>query len=335
MEIFLQPKVQELQEVIVESYDKDGWEKWGTIFLNNFIGTSVFASDCRLLNKDAVKLRLIKKRNTVRATATDQLVIENKALGYILKYDLMLFEYNLNTREFIYQGYPFFEEMQTTRKGQEKRWIENRQTAYYGSLMHFMRSLDDDRLKEQQFEVREWVDIPVAERKRVKEIYQAQSKKLAYKKTTVMKGSYSVQINETDTGVIIHPDSLAYYQSIIKQENEENILINILLTSKDLVHNADSGRVGLNYKPHIQVIYLPKKNPLEYQQYVSLSYRFAPVRSDIYRSADQPIFVLSNGSYYEGYYEGTSLITGGYWSWWEKMCNKLPYDYVPPSLNKK
>lgn len=331
MEIFLQPKVQELQEVIVESFDKDGWEKWGDLFLNNFIGTSSFAGDCKLLNKDAVKLRLIKKRNTVRATASDQLVIQNNALGYILKYDLTLFEYNLDTREFVYQGYPFFEEMQATRKGLEKRWNENRQRAYYGSLMHFMRSVHDDKLKEQQFEVREWINIPPAERQRVKEIYTAQSKKLIFKKTTIIKDNgYMLSVNEKDTSRIIHPDSLAYYQSIIKQADEENILINILLTSKSLSYNADSGRVGLNYKPHIQVIYLPKKNPLEYQRYVPLSYRFAAVRSDIYRSADQPIFVLPNGSYYEG----ASLITGGYWSWWEKMCNKLPYDYAPPLKNK-
>jgi len=257
-------------------------------------------------------------------------VIENNALGYILKYDLSLFEYNLDTREFVYQGYPFFEEMPVNRKGLEKRWIENRQTAYYGSLMHFMRSLHDDQLKEQQFEVREWINIPDREKKRVKEIYQAQSKKVTYKKTTVTKGNYVLSVNEKDTTNIIHPDSLAYYQSIIKQADEENILINILLTSKDLIDKTNSGPVRLNYKPHIQVIYLDKKNPLEYQPYVPPSYRFAPVRSDIYRSADQPIFVLPNGSYYEG----ASLITGGYWAWWEKMCNKLPFDYMPPVKNK-
>jgi len=240
--------------------------------------------------------------------------------------NIILIRGNLFTRVIL-----FFEEMQATRNGLEKRWNENRQTAYYGSLMHFMRSLHDDKLKEQQFEIREWIDIPVVERKRVKEIYQAQSRKLIFKKTTIIKDNgYILSVNEKDTTNIIHPDSLAYYQSIIKQPGQENILINILLKANDLAHDADSGRLRLNYKPHIQVAYRPKKNPPEYQRYLPVDSRFLPVTSEIYRSSDQPIFVLPNGSYYEG----ASLITGGYWSWWEKMCNKLPYDYVPPIKNK-
>jgi hypothetical protein len=90
------------------------------VFMDNFIGTSEFAEDCRLVNKEVLRLRLSKKTNTLKASAAEQLIIENNALGYILKYDLTRFEYNFDTQEFLYQGYPFFEEMVTTKKSSKK-----------------------------------------------------------------------------------------------------------------------------------------------------------------------------------------------------------------------
>jgi len=36
----LQPKDNNLENIIVRSYEKNGWERWGFLFTNNFIGTS-------------------------------------------------------------------------------------------------------------------------------------------------------------------------------------------------------------------------------------------------------------------------------------------------------
>ena len=125
LEIILKPRVIELQEVIVESYDKDGWEKWGNIFLTHFMGTSPFAEQCRLLNKGTLKFRFNKKNNLLRVSADEPLLIENKALGYVLRYNLAHFEYNFTEHIFFYGGYPFFEQMKTNRVGLQKKWIEN------------------------------------------------------------------------------------------------------------------------------------------------------------------------------------------------------------------
>lgn len=119
--VLLQPKVNELQEVIVEPYDKNGWERWGDFFIENFIGTSAFARDCKLLNRDVIKFRFSKKKNKLEVIANDRLVIENHALGYVLKYDLTRFEYDFGTRIFLYQGYPLFEEMESKRSGRLKQ----------------------------------------------------------------------------------------------------------------------------------------------------------------------------------------------------------------------
>jgi hypothetical protein len=101
LQIILQPKVVELQEVVVEAYDKDGWYKWGNIFADNFMGTSAFASDCKLYNWQSLRFHFNKKLNTVTVTTDEQLIIENNALGYLLKYSLTRFEYDLTNRIFL------------------------------------------------------------------------------------------------------------------------------------------------------------------------------------------------------------------------------------------
>ena len=77
LEVVLKPKINELQEVTVEPYEKNGWDKWGSFFIENFIGSSAFATDCKLQNHGMVKFRFNKKQNTLKAFADDRLVIEN------------------------------------------------------------------------------------------------------------------------------------------------------------------------------------------------------------------------------------------------------------------
>lgn len=154
LEIILTPKIKELEEVIVESYEKNGWEKWGTFFMNNLIGKTPNALECILLNSEVVKFRFDKKENIIRAFADEPLVIRNEALGYELKFDLSLFEFNFRANIFYYQGYPLFIDLVTNRKGKEKRWLQNRQETYLGSMMHFMRSLYRNQLVEDGFELR-------------------------------------------------------------------------------------------------------------------------------------------------------------------------------------
>lgn len=154
LEIVLKPKVNDLQEIVVEPYDKNGWEKWGNFFKNNLIGKTPNSFDCELKNPEVVKFRFKKKENILKAIADEPLVIENKALGYILKYSLTAFEFNFTTNIFYYQGYPFFTEMETDSPSKIKKWQRNRVDAYQGSLMHFMRAVFRNRIAEEGFEVR-------------------------------------------------------------------------------------------------------------------------------------------------------------------------------------
>ena len=148
------PKEKSMQEVsIVASNEvKDGWQKYGQFFTDNFIGKSEFSQQTTIKNPEVLKFYFSKKRNRLKVLASEPLVVENFALGYNIKFaiDSFTYEYENNTAQFV--GYPLFEEMQgTAEKG--TLWMQNRSKAYSGSQLHFMRSLYNRTLADEGFEV--------------------------------------------------------------------------------------------------------------------------------------------------------------------------------------
>lgn len=317
LEVSLKPKVNELQEVVVEPYEKDGWTKWGQFFLDNFIGTSANAKDCKLVNKDIVKFRLDKKTNTLKAFAADRLVIENSALGYVLKYDLTRYEYNFNTHIQLFQGYPLFEEMQSKRSGPRQRWLKHRQDAYYGSMMHFMRSLYRNRLIEEHFEVRKLIKKTDAEKQRVKARYQA------YLHSGIKSTNGKIEIGAPREE--LPADTLAYYKQLSQQPESFSILIDRILPGDSLGYFIDSTTAWFNFTNHLQVTYPLKKVPAEYYTYMREKPIDQPQVSELFMLDNRGLIVLANGSYFEP----TAVICSGYWGWSERIATMLPNDYKP------
>jgi hypothetical protein len=129
---------------------EDGWNKYGQFFLDNFIGTTPYASQCTLENKDALKFYFYKKRNKLRVKAKEELIVMNNALGYKIKFQLDSFVYEYGTNVSTYAGYPLFEEMQGTPE-QQQTWKNNRDYTYAGSRLHFIRSWYDSTLEDEGF----------------------------------------------------------------------------------------------------------------------------------------------------------------------------------------
>ncbi len=264
IEVLLNPKYEDLQTVTIEAFDKNGWKKWGKFFLDYFIGTTEYSHDCKILNTEAIKFHFSKKRNMLRVTADERLIIENKALGYILKYDLSRFEFDFDNHTYLVQGHPLFEEMMSDKKSDQNKWIKNRNNAYYGSMMQFMRSLYHDQLEKDRFEVRR----------------------------------------------------------IIASSPSTNFLVNKIVPRDSLIFKVDSVSVGLNFRDQLQVIY-SLKEPSPYYSRYNNAYR-APQTSQLTLN-DNVIKIYENGSYYDG----TNLVSAGYWAWSEKMSNLLPLDFEP------
>lgn len=268
LEVMLKPKYEDLQTVVVAPYEKDGWKKWGSLFLEHFIGTTQFSNNCKLLNKEAIKFHYSKKRNLLSVRADERLIIENKALGYILKYDLVKFEVDFDNQTFLIQGHPWFEEMQTDKKSEQNKWVRNRDEAYYGSMLQFMRSLYFDKLERDHFEIRRIVPLSL----------------------------------------------------------DHNILVQKLVPRDSLIFKVDSVSVGFQFNNYLQVTYTLKELPSAYPKnnYTRIGYIHNPQISQLTLN-NNLVKIYANGAYYDG----TNLISSGYWGWSEKMANLLPRDYEP------
>ena len=132
---------------------KNGWEKYGKVFTDEFLGKSVNGNSCTIKNPETLKFFYSKRKGRLKVLSDDAIVIQNDALGYTIKYQLDSFVHEYNTDVTIYTGFPLFEEMNTADSTQQLKWTEARKKAYNGSVLHFMRSLYDMQLAEEGFEI--------------------------------------------------------------------------------------------------------------------------------------------------------------------------------------
>lgn len=152
--ILLQPKVQDLKEVVILSPEKDGWAKYGTAFIKDFIGYSAFAQECVILNKEVLEFRYDQADNKLMVSTQKPLKIKNKATGYLITYWLEDYEKDYSTHKLFFKGYTQFEGLPSDKNKVKERWKNNRQSAYQGSLQHFMRSVYNNTVYQDSFEVR-------------------------------------------------------------------------------------------------------------------------------------------------------------------------------------
>jgi CarboxypepD_reg-like domain len=152
LEIEMIKEDKSMGEVIIKSSNevKDGWEKYGAFFIDNFIGTTPNAAKCVLQNPEVLKFYFLKKSNKLRVLATDPLLISNRALGYNMRYQLDSFIYQYKTDISLYRGYCLYSEADTT-EAVKQSWIAARAKTYNGSKLHFIRSYYDSTLKENGF----------------------------------------------------------------------------------------------------------------------------------------------------------------------------------------
>lgn len=149
LDILMVKEDKSLGEVVIKSSNevKDGWEKYGAFFLENFIGTTPNAAQTTLLNPEVLKFYILKKTNKLRVLATEPLQIANAALGYNMRYQLDSFVFFYGTGINTYRGYCLYTEMEGS-DSLKQVWTKNRQNAYYGSKLQFMRSYYDSTLAE-------------------------------------------------------------------------------------------------------------------------------------------------------------------------------------------
>jgi hypothetical protein len=175
------------------------WEKDYERFKSGFIGFSDNAKDCTIVNPHV--LDFDSEDGVFTATAQDMLVIENKALGYHIKYMLYAYKDDKKNGQLYYAGAAFFENMPGSDR-QLKKWKRRRREAYLGSNMHFLRSVIQNRVSEEGFKVERLVRKPNPayksgfDNKYTSTLITTPIETSDYSRLTDVKGEYALQFKD-------------------------------------------------------------------------------------------------------------------------------------------
>lgn len=286
------PKLLEDVEI---RFEKDGWQKWGKFFLENFIGTTDLSEDCQLKNPEVLRFKHDRKKGELEVIAREPLIIENKALGYNVRYQMENFIYEFRSRQLYFDGFPFFEEMKGG-SGRQKRWTANRLAAYEGSMMHFMRAVYRNKLAEEGFEVHRL--------KKIKNMAKDSVRK------RIASGS-SFSINVGGENILSQPDMI-------------DVMSRQLLTGDSIAYAIDSVTVVMEFPDYLDVMYTKRKAPVKYIELYPKATR--DMISQVTLNDAPAVNIQYNGTFSPT----TGLLSLGYWAWREKIATLLPLNYKPP-----
>lgn len=131
------------------------------------LGTTPNGKRATLLNAEVIRCILGKDDNgerVVRFEADEPLVIENKTLGYRIRYYMENVGFYLRLRadgggSEWYIGVMEFEELPARDSNEIKRWQQQREETYKGSFRHFLHCLIDGTWRNAGFEITS-IDYP-------------------------------------------------------------------------------------------------------------------------------------------------------------------------------
>lgn len=286
------------------------------LFTDYFIGTTPNALQCKILNPEILYVDYDQEEQALKVKTTDFLIIENKALGYRIKYLVNNFEYNFKSRIIYYEGYPYYEDLKGS-SGKLKKWAEKRVTAYQGSAQHFFTSLYQGKATEEGFVIYKLSRIKNPERPSDAVI------------TSKMKQFMSVGKNNTIR--IGHGnDSLSYWAGKKRLPESIAVLNRQLVAPDTLVHRYSDVFKYLNFTDILYVMYTKENEDLAYGNLINTSISrpldIPSYQISLVNALVLPIYFYQNGAAYNP----RSMLYEGYWAW-EKIADSVPMDYVPPT----
>lgn len=311
IDVFLKPNTVMLNEVVIKP--DPNRLAYLNIFKEFFIGQTPNAKECKILNSEILIIDYNKQERVLSVTSTEFLIIENKALGYRIKYLLKDFEYDYKTRVLFFAGYPFFEEMKGS-KSKIKRWNQKRNTAYYGSHQHFFKSLYQGTAQKEGFVIHKLATIANKNRQ-PDSIINANIKKL----TAGQKAINALTFNRND--------SLNYWLKERSKTKTMAVLNKAHVSTDTLVKTYNSDLKSINYTDELFVIYTKEKETVEFSNsgfQVSRSPDIGNYQVSLLNLVEPPIYFYKNGSIINP----RSFLLKGFWAY-EKMADAVPIEFAP------
>jgi len=300
-DIEISPKSISLQEVQVK-FDAHR-EQNLQLFEDEFLGKSDIAKQCKLLNPEILDLSYDNDTGTLTASADGFLVIENRTLGYNIKYLLKSFVLNNkdpNAEEIHYEGSLFFTEEDGT-PDQKQEWNKKREEVYQNSSLHFLRSALKNNLDGEGFRVYQVAIYPNQQRP---------PDSLIIAKINFFKNS--------------RRDSLSYWTKKYKLPKTKPTLVRYPLTGNDIIE--PSGKPGEYVlecgNDPLYIAY--NKNRHFYKQNDVDHLDITNTEATIIYFNTQAAFVDENG----GIVNPNSLSFDGVWAR-NRISEQLPLNYEP------
>jgi len=314
IKILLEEKLVELPELFVMA-DTSNWADNFSVFREYFIGLTEASPGCKIKNKKSLVFYFDDNSKVLYAHAREPIVIENKWLGYKITYDLQSFSVNLKKGQLAYYGVPRFSSLTSKKKRVEKRWIKQRDKSYWGSSLHFFRSVYQTKINDNGFDIYEMHRIINPERppdSTLEKILDDLKKKIAAKAN---KNSFTIREFGSQPETL--EDSLVYFSRLKKKPQYKDSIGRNFKNGEALINDAGkvdfSGRLLVFYKDNVPDDYPWKRNKdLDEKQKTILHIA-------------KPITVYGNG-----YYDSVKdTFVEGYWSWTGNLATLLPLDYYP------
>jgi hypothetical protein len=301
LDIELSPKPLMLKEVVISS--SADWKKNYEAFKKEFIGTDENAKNCIVQNPHILNLTYNPTKRILHADADEFLIVENKALGYRVKFLINDFKIDRIANIISREGQQLFEEL-PGNAAQKRIWHQRREEAYYGSAMHFYRSLYTNKLTHEGFVMyRYYRDINP---QRPSDDVIRRKIQLFRERRNVDSANYWIEVANM---------SKYYHESLMKPPLSE---FEVLQTT------GQPGLFAMRFPNYLYVVYTKKTDDM--------------LDKDLYRPLDLPNYAVSvitlQGPYaifdMNGIVVGNAPLYEGAWAR-ARLSDMLPVDYVPDS----
>lgn len=149
--IKLSQNLVQLEEITVSSKAKKRVKNYNT-FTRLLLGETENSQTCTIRNIEDLYLFEDQLTGIIKGRSHKPIQIENKSLGYLVVYDFSDVTFNPATGLLQFTGGLYFQQMPGNDRNIQK-WTHNRLTTYYGSRMHFLRSLFTDSLNHESYKI--------------------------------------------------------------------------------------------------------------------------------------------------------------------------------------
>lgn len=303
-----------LDEIVIKNtvYDQI-WEHNLTQFKVSFIGTSSFSKNVEILNPKVLHFEFDKKTLKLEAFAKAPLKIKNKALGYLITYDLVSF--SRDQEKITYVGYTRYENLNGS-KSKKRKWKRNRLKAYHGSKTHFFKSLIATNLEEDGFVVNQFRRVKNPNRPSDEEIEQARKVIRSQRSSFSFPKKITTPKTALDSAIVtVRKSSLPKFSDYLYKKN----------VPYNQIIKKEQGKTFLVFNDYLSIIYTKEKEELNYINTYGFGRKRAPgpQTSALVIMKPHP-YILHTGQVINP----LDIFFEGYWGF-EKMAETLPLDYAP------